>query len=64
MSTPTRDAIIARIRAEWPDYVATHDFPARRLGTRVPPVRDGGLTAALIEFAVDVTAEEIALLDG
>lgn len=53
--TDIRDRIIQRVRAEWPAYAPIHGRP----GTEVPPVRDNGNTAALIDLAVDTTLEEM-----
>ncbi|WP_072814303.1 hypothetical protein [Rhodococcus zopfii] len=41
-----------KIRAAWPEHALTHGR-----GTPVPPVRDGGNTAACIDLAVELSAE-------
>lgn len=53
MSNELRD----KIRAAWPEYAKTHgrqdpDF-------YIPPVREGGNTAALIDLAVQLAQEHI-----
>lgn len=53
MSNELRD----KIRAAWPEYAKTHgrqdpDF-------YIPPVREGGNTAALIDLAVQLAQEQI-----
>ncbi|MGW5147585.1 hypothetical protein [Rhodococcus koreensis] len=41
-----------KIRAAWPTYAASHGRCSL-----VPPVREGGNTAALIDLAVQIAAE-------
>lgn len=48
--------IVAAVRASWPAYAAENGRP----GTEVPPVRDGGNTAALIDLAVQTTLDNVA----
>lgn len=52
MSTPTRDEIVQAVRDGWPEHGSSY-YPARGRSEGVPPVRDGGMTARLIDFAVD-----------
>ena len=44
-----------KIRAAWPERARTHGR-----GLPVPPVRDGGNTAACIDLAVELAAEHFA----
>lgn len=44
-----------KIRAAWPEYAAHHGRCSL-----VPPVRDGGNTAAIIDLAVQIAAEHYA----
>jgi len=48
-----RDELIRSIRDGWPDQSADY-YPARGGSFHAPPVRDGGVTAKLIDYAVDV----------
>ena len=51
MSTQ-RDELIQTIREGWPAH-GSINYPARGGFAEVPPVRDGGMTARVIDFAVD-----------
>lgn len=53
-----RAAIIAKVREGWPHH-ASNTETERRGYVDVPPVRDGGLTATLIDFAVDTAIAEL-----
>lgn len=53
-----REALIQKVREGWPDYAHSTEHP-RRGPVEIPPVRDGGLTAALIDFAVDTVLAEL-----
>lgn len=56
-----RSELVKSIRDGWPNHGST-DYPARGGDVaEVPPVRDGGMTARLIDFAVD-TALDSGLL--
>lgn len=48
----TREELIQKVRAGWPDHGSTF-YPVKNGYITVPPVRDGGATARLIDFAVD-----------
>lgn len=54
----TREAIIAKVREGWPIAGSRH-YDVRGETVAVPPVRDGGMTAALIDFAVDTAIAEL-----
>jgi hypothetical protein len=54
----TRAAIIAKVREGWPDH-AFNTGTEKRGPVAVPPVRDGGLTALMIDFAVDTAIAEL-----
>ena len=51
-----RDEVIAKVRETWPEVSAGY-YPARGGFYEAPPVRDGGVTARLIDHAVDTTAQ-------
>jgi hypothetical protein len=54
----TRAAIIAKVREGWPNH-AFYTGTEKRGAIEVPPVRDGGMTALLIDFAVDTALAEM-----
>ena len=47
-----------KIREGWPTH-GSNTYTEKRGYVDVPPVRDGGLTAALIDFAVDTILTEL-----
>ena len=49
MSAENREKLVQRIRHKWE---GSHWIPAYRRFIEVPPVRDGGTTAAIIDLAV------------
>lgn len=53
-----RAALIAKVREGWPEHGSNINHPKRGY-VECPPVRDGGLTAALIDFAVDTVLAEL-----
>lgn len=55
-----RAELIAKVRKGWPDFVADNP-PERRSDVAVPPVRDGGLTALMIDYAVDTVLAELEI---
>jgi hypothetical protein len=58
MTTPSREHLIKTIRNTWPDAGSGY-YPARAGYFQVPPVQDGGVTARLIEHAVDTVIAEL-----
>lgn len=57
-----RDEIVAAVREGWPEYSDRY-YPARGYWTAAPPVQDGGMTARLIDYAVDMAIEMLACED-
>lgn len=58
----TREELIQKVRDEWPEAAVGY-YPARYLQVNegdVPPVRDGGMTARLIEHAVDTVLDSVS----
>lgn len=55
MSTE-RESLIAKIREGWPEH-GTGYYEAVRAMFYAPDVRDGGVTAKLIDYAVDTVLE-------
>lgn len=53
-----REAIIQKVRETWPE-VGTGYYEKRGGLFTAPPVRDGGVTARLIEHAVDTVLAEL-----
>jgi hypothetical protein len=53
-----RAELIKKVREGWPDH-AYNVGTEKRGPVEVPPVRDGGLTASLIDFAVDTVLAEL-----
>lgn len=53
-----RTEIITKVREGWPNH-AFHSETEKRGRVEVPPVRDGGITALLIDFAVDTAIAEL-----
>ncbi|AXQ64471.1 hypothetical protein L3Y19_gp116 [Gordonia phage Neville] len=53
----TREHLVQKIRDGWGG--GTYHLPARGGLIQVPEVRDGGTTAALIDYAVDVSLQEL-----
>lgn len=51
-----REELVAAVRDGWPEHSKAH-YPARGGFFEAPPVRDGGATARLIDYAVDVVLE-------
>lgn len=47
-----REELIREVKAGWPDHGTTF-YPVKNGFAQVPPVREGGMTERLIEFAVD-----------
>lgn len=59
MSTrPTREELIQAVRDGWPEHGSTF-YPARGRTETVPPVRDGGMTARFVDYAVDTVLSMI-----
>lgn len=52
-----REALIQKVRKGWPNH-AFNTGTEKRGPVDVPNVRDGGLTALLIDFAVDTVLAE------
>lgn len=48
----TRAELITKVREGWPNH-AFNTGTEKRGTVEVPPVRDGGLTALIIDYAVD-----------
>ena len=55
---PTRQELIQKVRDGWPEHAANTETDRRGI-VHVPPVRDGGLSALVIEFAVDTVLAEL-----
>lgn len=53
-----RAELIEKVREGWPDH-AWNVGTEKRGAVEVPPVRDGGLTAALIDFAIDTVLADL-----
>ena len=53
-----REELIAKVREGWPNH-AFNVGTEKRGYVEVPPVRDGGLTALMIDFAVDTVLAEL-----
>jgi hypothetical protein len=53
-----RQELIQKVRDGWPEHAANTETDRRGI-VHVPPVRDGGLTAAMIDFAVDTVLAEL-----
>jgi len=53
-----RAEIIAKVREGWPNH-AFNTGTEKRGPVEVPPVRDGGMTALIIDFAVDTALAEM-----
>lgn len=53
-----REALIEKVREGWPEHGSNTNH-AKRGYVDIPPVRDGGLTAALIDFTVDTVLAEL-----
>lgn len=54
----TREELIQKVREGWP-AAGTRYYEVREDFVEVPPVRDGGMTAALIDHAVDTVLAEL-----
>ena len=48
----SREELVRKVRAGWPDHGSTYS-PLKNGFIAVQPVRDGGIDARLIDFAVD-----------
>lgn len=57
MSDNKRAELVQAIRSGWPSHGSTNY--QNRGYTEVPPVRDGGMTARLIDYAVDTAIEKL-----
>jgi hypothetical protein len=53
-----RDVLIQAVRDGWPEHGTRH-YDVRGGMYLAPPVRDGGVTATLIDFAVDTALSKL-----